>query len=118
MFFCLIFRFKQTRSSSECAFVAQLLAPDVRHERNVVLQCVRYIVRNGFFGLAGKDSHEIKVDTSGGDASDADGSTGEGRPPDAEKRSETTCVNESPASASVFRQLFAQGLVCDDPELT
>lgn len=31
-----------------------LLAPDIRHERNVILQCVRYIVRNGFFGLEGK----------------------------------------------------------------
>uniref|UniRef100_A0A8C2BG71 Nuclear FMR1 interacting protein 1 n=1 Tax=Cyprinus carpio TaxID=7962 RepID=A0A8C2BG71_CYPCA len=28
-----------------------LLAPDIRHERNVVLQCVRFIVRCGFFGL-------------------------------------------------------------------
>lgn len=33
-----------------CDFV-QLLAPDVRHERNVLLQCVRYVVRNRFFGL-------------------------------------------------------------------
>lgn len=29
----------------------QLLAPDIRHERNVLLQCVRYVVRNNFFGL-------------------------------------------------------------------
>ncbi|XP_046887284.1 nuclear fragile X mental retardation-interacting protein 1 [Hypomesus transpacificus] len=28
-----------------------LLAPDIRHERNVLLQCVRYIVRNNLFGL-------------------------------------------------------------------
>lgn len=32
-------------------FFLQLLAPDIRHERNVLLQCVRYIVRNNFFGL-------------------------------------------------------------------
>ncbi|KAG5262000.1 hypothetical protein AALO_G00290970 [Alosa alosa] len=31
-----------------------LLAPDIRHERNVILQCVRFIVRNGFFGLEGE----------------------------------------------------------------
>ncbi|KAJ0009339.1 hypothetical protein NQD34_001041 [Periophthalmus magnuspinnatus] len=31
-----------------------LLAPDIRHERNVLLQCVRYIVRNNFFGLENK----------------------------------------------------------------
>lgn len=29
----------------------QLLAPDIRHERNVLLQCVRFVVRNNFFGL-------------------------------------------------------------------
>ncbi|XP_004066591.1 nuclear fragile X mental retardation-interacting protein 1 isoform X1 [Oryzias latipes] len=28
-----------------------LLAPDIRHERNVLLQCVRFVVRNNFFGL-------------------------------------------------------------------
>lgn len=32
-------------------FSVQLLAPDIRHERNVLLQCVRYVVRNSFFGL-------------------------------------------------------------------
>ncbi|NXN07827.1 NUFP1 protein, partial [Indicator maculatus] len=28
-----------------------LLAQDIRHERNVILQCVRYLVRNNVFGL-------------------------------------------------------------------
>uniref|UniRef100_A0A8C4RXE1 Nuclear FMR1 interacting protein 1 n=1 Tax=Erpetoichthys calabaricus TaxID=27687 RepID=A0A8C4RXE1_ERPCA len=28
-----------------------LLARDIRHERNVILQCVRYIVQSNFFGL-------------------------------------------------------------------
>ncbi|KAM7003458.1 LOW QUALITY PROTEIN: FMR1-interacting protein NUFIP1-like [Tautogolabrus adspersus] len=38
-----------------------LLAPDIRHERNVVLQCVRYVVRNNFFGLESKKRQgEIK----------------------------------------------------------
>lgn len=27
----------------------RLLAPDIRHERNVLLQCIRYIVQNNFF---------------------------------------------------------------------
>ncbi|GCC37269.1 hypothetical protein chiPu_0015772 [Chiloscyllium punctatum] len=31
-----------------------LLAPDIRHERNVILQCVRYIVENQFLGLESK----------------------------------------------------------------
>ncbi|KAM9192691.1 FMR1-interacting protein NUFIP1 [Dugong dugon] len=28
-----------------------LLAPDIRHERNVILQCVQYIIKKDFFGL-------------------------------------------------------------------
>lgn len=31
----------------------RLLAPEVRHERNVILQCVHYVVDNDFFGQAG-----------------------------------------------------------------
>ncbi|XP_027729534.1 nuclear fragile X mental retardation-interacting protein 1 [Vombatus ursinus] len=31
-----------------------LLAQDIRHERNVILQCVRYIIQNEFFGLNSK----------------------------------------------------------------
>ncbi|XP_030056383.1 FMR1-interacting protein NUFIP1 [Microcaecilia unicolor] len=31
-----------------------LLAHDIRHERNVILQCVRYILQNNFFRLASK----------------------------------------------------------------
>lgn len=27
----------------------KLLEPDIRHERNVILQCVRYVVQNNFF---------------------------------------------------------------------
>ncbi|CAF1147758.1 unnamed protein product [Adineta steineri] len=34
----------------------RLLAPDIRRERNMVLQCIRHIVNNNFFGL---DDHSI-----------------------------------------------------------
>nr|XP_010343223.2 nuclear fragile X mental retardation-interacting protein 1 isoform X2 [Saimiri boliviensis boliviensis] len=34
-----------------------LLAPDIRHERNVILQCVRYIIKKDFFGL---DTNSVK----------------------------------------------------------
>ncbi|XP_016420028.1 FMR1-interacting protein NUFIP1 [Sinocyclocheilus rhinocerous] len=96
-----------------------LLAPDIRHERNVVLQCVRFIVRSGFFGLAAQDSREISVsvNTSAERASDEDLSG------DRQQRSETSCdtsagentrVNERPERRGVFQQLFAQRLVCDE----
>ncbi|XP_017568418.1 nuclear fragile X mental retardation-interacting protein 1 isoform X2 [Pygocentrus nattereri] len=41
-----------------------LLAPDIRHERNVMLQCIRYIIHNGFFGLACKSSNLIMPEST------------------------------------------------------
>ncbi|XP_068165608.1 FMR1-interacting protein NUFIP1 isoform X1 [Antennarius striatus] len=37
--------------TSRPTLLEMLLAPDIRHERNVLLQCVRYVVRSNFFGL-------------------------------------------------------------------
>ncbi|XP_036396759.1 uncharacterized protein LOC118785917, partial [Megalops cyprinoides] len=47
-----------------------LLAPEIRHERNVILQCVRYIVQNAFFGLNhnaqnGKVADRIMISEAG-----------------------------------------------------
>ncbi|KAJ8253365.1 hypothetical protein GJAV_G00212120 [Gymnothorax javanicus] len=39
-----------------------LLAPDIRHERNVLLQCVRYIVRSSFFGLDSSPQERQAID--------------------------------------------------------
>lgn len=41
--------------------IIQLLAPDIRHERNVLLQCVRYVVRNHFFGLESRSQRQEDV---------------------------------------------------------
>nr|XP_006124469.1 nuclear fragile X mental retardation-interacting protein 1 [Pelodiscus sinensis] len=46
-----------------------LLAQDIRHERNVILQCVRYIIRNDMFGLHLKT--EPAAETESGSASRA-----------------------------------------------
>ncbi|XP_043088040.1 nuclear fragile X mental retardation-interacting protein 1 [Puntigrus tetrazona] len=70
-----------------------LLAPEIRHERNVLLQCVRFIVRSDFFGLAAKDSCVKSVEEVGGDG----------------------LLQES---SGVFQQLFSQQLVCDESEET
>ncbi|XP_041729795.2 nuclear fragile X mental retardation-interacting protein 1 isoform X2 [Coregonus clupeaformis] len=43
-----------TPQQRRATLLEMLLAPDVRHERNVLLQCVRYIVRNNFFELGGQ----------------------------------------------------------------
>ncbi|KAL1021700.1 hypothetical protein UPYG_G00016790 [Umbra pygmaea] len=46
-----------TPQQRRATLLEMLLAPDIRHERNVLLQCVRYIVRNNFFGL-GSQTHD------------------------------------------------------------
>ncbi|NXP76724.1 NUFP1 protein, partial [Ramphastos sulfuratus] len=40
-----------------------LLAQDIRHERNVILQCVRYLVRNNVFGLHLKTEPQAAAET-------------------------------------------------------
>lgn len=44
-------------------FNLQLLAQDIRHERNVILQCVRYLVRNNVFGLDLKTEPQAEAQT-------------------------------------------------------
>ncbi|XP_026157604.1 FMR1-interacting protein NUFIP1 [Mastacembelus armatus] len=44
-------RHQETPQKRHPTLLEMLLAPDIRHERNVLLQCVRYVVRNNFFGL-------------------------------------------------------------------
>ena len=39
-------------------FGFQLLAPDIRHERNVILQCVRHVVKHNFFEKPTKESNQ------------------------------------------------------------
>ena len=39
----------------------QLLAPDIRHERNVLLQCVRYVVNKNFFGVGAQRSNSAST---------------------------------------------------------
>ncbi|NWU98266.1 NUFP1 protein, partial [Upupa epops] len=40
-----------------------LLAQDIRHERNVILQCVRYLIRNNVFGLHCKTEPQAETET-------------------------------------------------------
>ncbi|XP_048874917.1 nuclear fragile X mental retardation-interacting protein 1 isoform X2 [Brienomyrus brachyistius] len=45
------FRGPTTPQQRRPTLLEMLLAPEVRHERNVLLQCVRFVVQNAFFGL-------------------------------------------------------------------
>ncbi|NXU54394.1 NUFP1 protein, partial [Turnix velox] len=40
-----------------------LLAQDIRHERNVILQCVRYLIQNNVFGLQCKTEPQAETET-------------------------------------------------------
>lgn len=40
-------------------FLAKLLQPEIRHERNVLLQCVRFVVRNRFFGIGAENRDTV-----------------------------------------------------------
>lgn len=57
--------FNNTKSS----LLEKLLANEIRHERNVILQCVHYIVQNKFFG-AGHSSSNTANKTNGTETSE------------------------------------------------
>lgn len=42
----------------------KLLSSEIRHERNVILQCVRYVVENNFFGVAPPEKEEDTQDNT------------------------------------------------------
>ncbi|XP_063430025.1 putative uncharacterized protein DDB_G0282133 [Mytilus trossulus] len=47
------------------SLLEKLLANDIRHERNVILQCVHHVVKNIFFGIGDKSStNEINKQSS------------------------------------------------------
>ena len=50
--------------------IKQLLAPEIRRERNTVLQCIRHIVKKNFFGIEGSVSNtEPSIKTNDCDVS-------------------------------------------------
>ncbi|KAF7659350.1 hypothetical protein LDENG_00298920 [Lucifuga dentata] len=54
-------RDKWTAQEHRPTLLEMLLAPDIRHERNVILQCIRYVVRNNFFGLESKPQNQAEA---------------------------------------------------------
>ncbi|XP_035780785.1 nuclear fragile X mental retardation-interacting protein 1-like [Anopheles albimanus] len=43
--------YSKLRRSNQNTMLEKLLDADIRHERNVLLQCVRYVVSNNYFGV-------------------------------------------------------------------
>uniref|UniRef100_A0A8C0UIJ7 Nuclear FMR1 interacting protein 1 n=1 Tax=Cyanistes caeruleus TaxID=156563 RepID=A0A8C0UIJ7_CYACU len=60
-----------------------LLAQDIRHERNVILQCVRYLIRNNMFGLHLKTEPQAEAETEQSSTPTAD--------PSMDKPDESNC---------------------------
>lgn len=49
--------FKRARQMTvQNTMLSKLLEPDIRHERNVLLQCVRYVCEQNFFGIGSSAS--------------------------------------------------------------
>ncbi|XP_019847001.2 nuclear fragile X mental retardation-interacting protein 1 [Bactrocera dorsalis] len=46
--------YRKARLRKQNTLLEKLLEPDIRHERNVLLQCVRYVCENNFFGIGEK----------------------------------------------------------------
>ncbi|KAK5847640.1 hypothetical protein PBY51_016750 [Eleginops maclovinus] len=53
--------YQDTPQARRPTLLEMLLAADIRHERNVLLQCVRYVVRNNFFGLESSPQNKESI---------------------------------------------------------
>ncbi|KAK0148389.1 Nuclear fragile X mental retardation-interacting protein 1 [Merluccius polli] len=99
-----------------------LLAPDIRHERNVLLQCVRYVVRSAFFGLESKpqdqqastaDNDVRKGETTNSGCQEAvAGPDGQG-PQSARAANEEECQTGSTKAAATL----AQEVSAEEPQV-
>lgn len=51
--------YSKLRNKSVNPFLEKLLERDIVHERNVLLQCVNFVVKNNFFGIGQKVNEEV-----------------------------------------------------------
>ena len=68
----------------------QLLAPDIRHERNVILQCIRHIVSKSFYGIGAQRSARA---ASSGDQKQCESTETAEADNNNEKCSDVKCTN-------------------------
>lgn len=55
--------YKRARQmTKQNTMLSKLLEPDIRHERNVLLQCVRYVCEQNFFGIGSNGSSTQNLD--------------------------------------------------------
>ncbi|XP_052864629.1 FMR1-interacting protein NUFIP1 [Anopheles cruzii] len=52
--------YSKLRRSTQNTMLEKLLDSDIRHERNVLLQCVRHVVSSQFFGIGQSEEPDVK----------------------------------------------------------
>ena len=55
--------YSKLRRAPQNTLLEKLIQPDIRHERNVLLQCVRYVVTNNFFGIGSAKESTSKAES-------------------------------------------------------
>ncbi|XP_055632381.1 FMR1-interacting protein NUFIP1 [Toxorhynchites rutilus septentrionalis] len=53
--------YTKLRYARQNTMLEKLLEPDIRHERNVLLQCVRFVVENKFFGIGQSKQESAEI---------------------------------------------------------
>ncbi|CAI9616087.1 unnamed protein product [Staurois parvus] len=61
---------KSTGARKRTTLLEMLLARDIRHERNVILQCVKYIYHNNFFDCSRDGTNNVINEHSSGNTKD------------------------------------------------
>ncbi|XP_069826633.1 FMR1-interacting protein NUFIP1 [Dendropsophus ebraccatus] len=93
---------KPVKTPSRTTLLEMLLAPDIRHERNVILQCVRYIVQNNFFDCTLKREQQVTSESSPVKPKDENGET---KPKVESVQNVGLDGGKAPVASSFLRQL-------------
>ncbi|XP_033159823.1 nuclear fragile X mental retardation-interacting protein 1 [Drosophila mauritiana] len=56
--------YKRARKQTPNTMLSKLLESDIRHERNVLLQCVRHVCERNFFGIGQAKSNQVTLNTT------------------------------------------------------
>ena len=77
-----------------------MLAPEIRQERNTILQCIRHIVKKNFFGIEGSGSDAETSNEASSEANDCDVSPVTCA--DDDGQSDTKCEDPTPSSSDAI----------------
>ena len=84
--------------------IKQLLAPEIRQERNTILQCIRHIVKKNFFSIEESSSDVETSNEASNEANDCDVSpvTCANNDGQSETFSGTKCEDQTPSSSDAI----------------